>query len=181
MCNYFEIILPNRTKNAHRIIGYKDSNGCWLCTSLAKDYDGYVKIHFKGKDTRLHRAVFEIFNGSIPDNLFVMHNCDVPGCCNPNHLAKGTAAENNQAKKLRGRIGNMRRRLTDTEKEEIGKSSKTNAELARIYNVSRTTIRNTKRKYAVSLKNRMAPAKPSIPGSGKLNKRKSQKVKASES
>ncbi len=176
MCNYFEIILPDRSKNAQRIIGYINSDGCWLCKTLAKDFDGYVKIHIHGKDTRLHRAVYEEFIGSIPDNLFVMHNCDVAGCCNPDHLEAGTAAENNLAKKLRGRQGNLKRRLSMKEKKEICESHKPIAELARIYDVSRTTIRNTKRNFKEPLKKRLEPDKPSIP----LQKpRKKSKNKAS--
>lgn len=173
MSKYFEIILPSRGKNSHRIIGYEDDRGCWLCKSLAIDFEGYVKIHFNDKDTRLHRAVFETFNGYIPDDLVVMHKCDTPGCCNPNHLEAGTAAENNLHKKELGRQGNLRRRLTDKEKDEIGRSQKPNSELAKIYNVSRTTIRKAKRNYKLSIKGRRSKDKPSI----KNDRSKTKKTK----
>jgi|SRR5690606_30561271 len=173
MDDFFEILLPNRNKKAHRIIGYKNSDNCWICTTLCKDSDGYVKIHFKGKDTRLHRAVYDEFIGLTSKDLFVMHECDNPGCCNLEHLMAGTAAENNLHKQERGRQGNVSRRLTSKEKDEIAKSQKPNCELARIYNVSRTTIRNAKRNYKPSIKERRSKDKPSI----KNDRCKNKKIK----
>lgn len=41
-----------------------------------------------------HRVAYEIANGPIPDDLWVLHSCDNPPCCNPSHLRVGTYKDN---------------------------------------------------------------------------------------
>jgi hypothetical protein len=40
------------------------------------------------------RVAWELMNGVIPDGYDVMHKCDNPPCCNPNHLKLGTHLQN---------------------------------------------------------------------------------------
>jgi hypothetical protein len=37
------------------------------------------------KTFRAHRFAWEFYNGPIPDKLLVLHKCDNPPCCNPEH------------------------------------------------------------------------------------------------
>lgn len=170
MCSFFEIVLPNRGKNSHRIIGQIDSNGCWLCTTLAKDHGKYVKIFFNGTNTRLHRVVYKVFIGSVPDDKVIRHKCDNPGCCNPDHLELGTALDNARDMVLRGRVNKIHKLLSDNEKKAIAGSQKTIEELAKEYQVSYNTIVYARRKFRKSIKERMAPDKPSIPHPDTNNK-----------
>jgi hypothetical protein len=41
-----------------------------------------------------HRLAWEIANGPIPRGLQVLHRCDTPRCCNPDHLFLGTQFDN---------------------------------------------------------------------------------------
>ena len=85
------------------IITDMTDDGCWL-TDLAPRHNGYVPIQYKGRRVYIHRLAWELFNAEpIPDGLYVLHSCDNPGCCNPNHLRVGTAADNANDRETRGR------------------------------------------------------------------------------
>ena len=72
--------------------GREDS--CWECNHCP-DKDGYGRMCIDYKTIKCHRLVYELTFGPIPDGLFVLHKCNNPKCCNPNHLYIGTAKENN--------------------------------------------------------------------------------------
>lgn len=66
---------------------------CWIW-SLAKDKDGYGVAHKGKKNIRAHRISYEAFIGQIPEDMGVLHKCDNPSCCNPQHLFLGTNQDN---------------------------------------------------------------------------------------
>ena len=89
-------------------------SGCWIFMGATNDF-GYGII---GKDggrgagnERAHRATYEAFIGHVPDGLFVCHHCDVPACCNPDHLFIGTNADNMADCKSKGRNSQPPRNL----------------------------------------------------------------------
>jgi hypothetical protein len=53
-------------------------------------------VTFKSEGGRYlaHRAAWSQANGPIPPGKFVLHKCDNPKCCNPNHLFLGTQSDN---------------------------------------------------------------------------------------
>lgn len=71
-------------------------NGCWIYGGL-KDRMGYGIIRARQKNLFVHRVMYERHIGPIGD-LCVLHKCDVPACCNPEHLFLGTRADNAQDK-----------------------------------------------------------------------------------
>ncbi len=177
MCRYFEIILPNRGKNSHKILGYINSNGCWLCTTLSKDHDGYVYIHYGKINTRLHRVVYKVFIGHVTVNELVRHKCDNPGCCNPDHLQVGTAKDNSLDMVERGRVNKKRVKLSTKKKKAIARSTKTIPELAEENQVCYNTIVKIRREFRKAVKDRMAPSKTSV---SLPNKKKKARKKASK-
>lgn len=67
---------------------------CWLWTQDVYNY-GYGKLSIgKGKQVRAHRYMYEKYKGTIPNNMNVLHTCDNPRCCNPEHLFLGSQEDN---------------------------------------------------------------------------------------
>ena len=94
-------------ERVERQIQYLPWSGCHLYTGslIGKGY-GYA--HDTKKFRLIHRASWERAFGEIPKNMMVCHTCDVPACCNPQHLFLGTALDNNRDREKKGR-GNQNR------------------------------------------------------------------------
>lgn len=73
----------------------KMPNGCWefqgFCGAPPRNYGHYS---YRGKPMHAHRVAYTTAKGPIPKGMVVMHCCDNPPCCNPNHLRLGTHLEN---------------------------------------------------------------------------------------
>ena len=67
-------------------------DGCWLWTG--RTHDGYGYVSWAGRNRRVHRLMYELLVGPIPDGLHIDHLCRVRSCCNPKHLQPVTNAEN---------------------------------------------------------------------------------------
>lgn len=73
--------LPARIEDN---IAYEPMSGCWLWTgTIGKN--GHGDLSWKGKNTRPHRAVYEILTGTIPKGLNLYHRCSTKLCVNPDH------------------------------------------------------------------------------------------------
>lgn len=71
-------------------------NGCWMYQgNIPKPPPrNYGAISYRCKTWRTHRLAYHLAKGPIPDGMVVMHTCDTPPCCNPDHLKLGTHLEN---------------------------------------------------------------------------------------
>jgi len=78
------------------------NNGCWNWLACILP-SGYGQFYLNGKHYAAHRASWELYNGVIPDKLFVLHKCDNRRCVNPEHLFLGTTTDNMRDMVKKGR------------------------------------------------------------------------------
>jgi HNH endonuclease len=93
--------VPYRITSKIAIGGPDD---CWLwkgCVIQA----GHGQVHWQGKTVMVHRVVYQLTKGEIPEGIEVMHKCNNPPCLNPVHLELGTHAENQAYMGACGRAG----------------------------------------------------------------------------
>lgn len=80
-----------------RQVDVRGPDECWPWTGKARANFGYGMIGLgdrKRKIDRTHRVAFELTYGPIPKGLYVLHSCDNPPCCNPEHLSLGDHNDN---------------------------------------------------------------------------------------
>lgn len=84
------------------------SNGCWEWTKSVSKF-GHGRMRFAGKLLLPHRLVavaagivtqYEVVNR---DTDYVLHHCDNPKCCNPEHLFAGSKSDNAKDCMAKGR------------------------------------------------------------------------------
>lgn len=84
---------------------FKES-GCLEWTS-PHDKDGYGITSFvengKKKTWKVHRLIYNLLKGDIPENMSICHKCDNPKCYNIFHLFLGSHLDNIQDRIEKGR------------------------------------------------------------------------------
>jgi hypothetical protein len=80
------------------------SGECWLWTGCTGGTSPYGVFRWDGKQTCAHRIAFILSGGSFNNGPLVLHTCDNPLCCRPDHLFAGTQKINIQDCCSKGRI-----------------------------------------------------------------------------
>ena len=101
--------VPNNASLEERFNFYlkiNDLNSCWIWSG-PKIKTGYGVIGYRENGNRqriyAHRLSWILSHGEIVPGIQVLHHCDNPPCCNPEHLFLGTQADNMHDMKLKGR------------------------------------------------------------------------------
>lgn len=92
-CYYAAIRDHNPDDLLWQKVNKNGPNGCWVYSG-ACDRRGYGRPATGHKRYYAHRRSWEIHNGPIQKGLLVLHKCDNPPCCNPEHLFLGNDADN---------------------------------------------------------------------------------------
>lgn len=120
-------------------------DSCWPWTG-ATTRTRYGQMWWQGKKVSAHRLALALAQGSIEEDLDVLHTCDNPPCCNPAHLFEGTHTQNMVDMVSKGRNApnqgeaNPNARLTAVDVLAIRSSLERTGLLARRFGVTRTTI-----------------------------------------
>ena len=130
-------------------INIDKSSGRWIWNG-GKDKDGYGIISYKGKISKAHRVIYMLFIGKIPKGVHVCHKNDTPWDVTPSNLFLGTHKDNcqdkvNKNRQARGETNGMSK-LTKEIVIEIRNSKKTYIELAKKYNIDKSTVWSVKSK-----------------------------------
>lgn len=71
-----------------------DLGPCWIWTGWRKKDGGYGLVSYKDKTRVVHRLIYELLVGPIPDGLTIDHLCRVRHCVNPTHMEPVTVKVN---------------------------------------------------------------------------------------
>lgn len=152
------INLGKFSEKGKDVILEEQSNGCLKCISHCSDQDGYIRIRYKVKHERLFRVLYMLKYGKIPKGKVIRHLCNNSWCVNVNHLKIGTQKDNVKDMIVSGRSNkgksnikiqgskNVMSKLNEKQVKEIYLSDLPNAQLSKMYGVSKTNISYIKNK-----------------------------------
>lgn len=109
--------------------------GCWEWQG-ATNNKGYGQVWCG--DSKKVLYCHRVMSGA-PAGSTILHSCDNPLCCNPEHLSVGTPKENSEDMVRKGR-SHKGYKLSDEDVMAIMESSESGATLARTFGVSQQTI-----------------------------------------
>lgn len=139
-----DVLLEQRSE-------YKDGHRLWTGPF---GHSGYGLVWYNKRQWRVHRLVWTLMVGQIPDGLWVLHHCDIKRCFALPCLYTGTPTENQQDASRRGRIGRenhwaavVTADIVQEIRREYANGGITQAKLGEVYGLSTTAIWNIVNEY----------------------------------
>jgi hypothetical protein len=118
-------LTEQQTRNFWNKVQILDPDSCWEWQAH-RDRDGYGSVKLSRKTYRATRVAYSLEFGDLRNDLGVLHKCDNPPCCNPNHLFLGTVLENNRDAKAKGRTATGLRNGKYTKPERTARGERVN-------------------------------------------------------
>ena len=93
-------------RDLNEFLKYTKKDGDCLLWTRCANTDGYPRAVVDGNaNTKVHRVVYELTQDCLNSGEVVRHTCDNPLCINPDHLLKGSPADNSRDRDTRDRHG----------------------------------------------------------------------------
>ncbi len=115
---------------------YIPESGCHIFIGFQNE-KGYGRLKIGGRNYQTHRLSWMIHRGEIEDGMQVLHKCDTPSCCNPDHLMIGSNQDNIDDAVAKGRRFT---KLTPSQVAEIRQGKESIRSFARKFSVARSTV-----------------------------------------
>lgn len=102
-------------ERVNRSPGQGPNGDCWEWQA-GQNGNGYGQLGVYDSATRFasvltaHVISFRLHHGPVPKGHYVLHRCDNPPCCNPDHLLSGTQKLNVEMAALHGRPNGRKRK-----------------------------------------------------------------------
>jgi hypothetical protein len=87
--------------------GVEKLSDCWVWKS-SKAKNSYGRITIDKKRVLTHRVALFLAGVKLSKTDCVLHKCDNPPCCNPEHLFVGSRVDNNRDAKIKGRTASSK-------------------------------------------------------------------------
>lgn len=158
-------------KRFQKYVLRSEETDCWIWIGATGRW-GYGLLMLNRKyGQRAHRLSYELYRGTIPDRMHVLHTCDNPPCVNPEHLFIGDNHDNmmDRDAKRHQQFGekNTHAKLTEETILEIRKQNMSSRDISNRYGVTMSQAWRIKR--GIHWKHTIPPKYPFQHGNAKLN------------
>lgn len=142
-------VLRERAQQRLREKSNQMPNGCLEWTGFKNDKGYGITTYGWGRNVTAHRLAYALaHNLKIPFDGTICHKCDNRSCVNPEHLFRGTPADNNRDRdaKLRNARGERhgRRKLSADQVLQIRADPRSHQEIAEHYGVHKVYVSRLK-------------------------------------
>lgn len=115
---------PKTIKKFWSRVNIKGPDECWpwIGPGVYDNHGQPAAVTSLGSvSAKIARWAYALTKGGLQPGFVVMHECDNPLCCNPDHLIQATQGENmkDMARKGRAWKGGPRRPYSDEDKQQI--------------------------------------------------------------